>query len=81
MNWSILGAALLIALIATAVLSLRRASRTLDAIMAEHHERMDDNAETTTTPRRRPAKHRLQGRRRMVRPGNGYATTHRRMSA
>ena len=78
MNWSILGAALLIALIATAAIRLRRASRTLDAIMAEHHERMGN---TATTPHRRPAKHRLQGRRRMIRPGNGYATTHRRMSA
>ena len=94
MNWLILGVALLIVLVPTVVLRLRRASRTLDTILAEHHERMangtandpiDDAAAvsdaTTMTRRRHTARHRLQGRRpKTVRPGTGYAT-HRRMSA
>jgi hypothetical protein len=93
MNWVILGAALLIVLIPTMVIRFRKASRTLDAILAEHHARMDgtepaaDTAATTptdtpTAPRRHQARHRRSGRRpRTVRPATtGYAT-HRRMSA
>jgi hypothetical protein len=92
MNWLILGVALLIVLVPTAVLRLRRASRTLDTILAEHHERMNngtageplDGTRPTVEAmlRRRPTpRHRLQGRRpRTVRTNTGYAT-HRRMSA
>ncbi|HEX4724738.1 MAG TPA: hypothetical protein VH333_19620 [Pseudonocardiaceae bacterium] len=94
MNWLILGVALLIVLAPTVVLRLRRASRTLDTILAEHRERMTNGsandpiedaeqstATTTMTRRRYTARHRLQGRRpKTVRPSTGYAT-HRRMSA
>lgn len=82
MNWMILGAALLIVLIPIVVLRLRKAARTLDAIMSEHHERMAEQpAPTGTTARRGPARHRRHGRRpRTERVPTGYAT-HRRMSA
>jgi len=75
----ILGAALLIVLIPIVVMRLRRAGRTLDAIMAEHNERMTGAA--VTTPLRSQGRHRRPGRRpRTVRTNTGYAT-HRRMSA
>ena len=89
MNWVILGAALLIVLIPTMVIRFRKAGRTLDAILAEHHARMNGAEPTaapvvaTTAPRRHQARHRRSGRRpRTVRPTTaGYATHHRRMSA
>ncbi|HEX9338435.1 MAG TPA: hypothetical protein VF892_21240 [Pseudonocardiaceae bacterium] len=40
MNWAILGVALLVVLIPVVVSRLRRASRTLDTILAEHRDRM-----------------------------------------
>lgn len=75
----ILGATLLIVLIPVAVIRLRRAGRTLDAIMTEHHERMTGTV--TAAPLRHQGRHRRPGRRpRTVRTNAGYAT-HRRMSA
>lgn len=75
----ILGATLVAVLIPVIVIRLRRAGRTLDAIMAEHHERM--TGAVAAAPLRSPGRHRRQGRRpRTVRTNAGYAT-HRRMSA
>lgn len=75
----ILGAALLIVLIPVIVIRLRRAGRTLDAIMVEHHERMIGTV--TAGPTRVQGRHRRHGRRpRTVRIHAGYAM-HRRMSA
>ena len=71
----ILGATLLIVLIPVIVIRLRRAGRTLDAIMVEHRARMSG----TVTPPRYQGRHRRPGRGpRTVRTGDG---SHRRMSA
>jgi hypothetical protein len=48
MNWLILGVTLLIVLVPSAVLQLRHASRTLDAIMAEHRQRVADGTAADT---------------------------------
>ena len=42
MIWLILGAALLVGVVTFAVIRLRHAQSTLNAILAEHHERMDN---------------------------------------
>jgi ABC-type nickel/cobalt efflux system permease component RcnA len=87
MIWFILGAALLVVVVTFAVIRLRHAQRTLDAILAEHHERMDNNtdnpngpAQDDATPHHQPASHRRHGRRSAVRANGGY-DLHRRMSA
>lgn len=82
MIWLILGAALLVVVVTVAVVRLRHAQATLEAIMAEHHERMDNpngSAQDGEAPRP-PASHRRHGRRGAVRANGGY-DPHRRMSA
>jgi len=83
MIWLILGAALLVVVVTFAVTRLRHAQGTLDAILAEHHERMDNPngpAQDDATPHHQPASHRRHGRRSAVRANGGY-DLHRRMSA
>ena len=82
MIWLILGAALLVVVVSFAVVRLRHAQGTLDAILAEHHERMDNpngSAQDCAAPHR-PASHRRHGRRSAVRANGGY-DLHRRLSA
>ena len=82
MIWLILGAALLVAVVAFAVIRLRHAQGTLNAILAEHHERMDNpNAPAQDdATQRQPASHRRHDRRSAVRANGGY-DLHRRLSA
>ena len=82
MIWLILGAALFVVVVTFAVIRLRHAQGTLDAILAEHHERMDNPNGTAqdAVARRQPASHRRHGRRSAVR-ANGGCDLHRRMSA
>ncbi|HEY3607862.1 MAG TPA: hypothetical protein VGL06_10210 [Pseudonocardiaceae bacterium] len=82
MIWLILGAALLVVVVTFAVTRLRHAQGTLAAILAEHHERMDNPNEPArdyATPHQ-PASHRRHGRRSAVRANGGY-DLHRKMSA
>jgi hypothetical protein len=82
MIWLILGAALFVVVVTFAVTRLRHAQGTLDAILAEHHERVDNPnapAQDDATPHQ-PASHRRHGRRSAVRANGGY-DLHRRMSA
>ena len=82
MIWLILGAALLVVVVTFAVTRLRHARTTLDAIMAEHHERMDNPngpAADHAVPHR-PTSHRRHGRRGAVRANGGYDLD-RRLSA
>jgi hypothetical protein len=82
MIWLILGAALLVVVVTFAVVRLRHAQGTLNAILAEHHERMDhptDSAQDRVAPHR-PTSHRRHGRRSAVRANGGY-DLHRRLSA
>jgi hypothetical protein len=81
MIWLILGAALLVVVVTFAVVRLRHAQGTLDAILAEHHERMDNpngSAQDCAAPRRATS-HRRHGRT-AVRANGGY-DLHRRLSA
>jgi hypothetical protein len=83
MIWLILGAALLAVVATVAVIRLRHAQRTLNAILAEHHERMDNpngTAHDGDADHRAPPSHRRHGRRGGVRANGGY-DQHRRMSA
>jgi hypothetical protein len=79
MIWLILGAALLVVVVTFAVVRLRHAQATLAAILAEHHERMDnpETAQDCAVPHS-PASHRRHGRRGAVRANGGYD---RRLSA
>jgi hypothetical protein len=82
MIWLILGAALLVVVITVAVVRLRHAQGTLNAILAEHYERMDnpDGSARDGDAPRRPTSHRRHGRRSAVRASGGY-DLHRRLSA
>ena len=82
MIWLILGAALLVVVVTFAVTRLRHAQGTLDAILAEHHERRDNpnRPSQDDAPRQQPTSHRRHGRRSTVRANGGY-DLHRRMSA
>jgi hypothetical protein len=78
----ILGAALLVVVVTFAVTRLRHAQGTLDAILAEHHERMDNpngSTQDDAAPHQ-PTSHRRPGRRSAVRANGGY-DLHRRLSA
>ena len=82
MIWLILGAALLVVVITFAVVRLRHAQGTLDAILAEHHERLDNpnGSAQDGAASHHPTSHRRHGRRSAVRANGGY-DLHRRLSA
>jgi hypothetical protein len=82
MIWLILGAALLVVVVTFAVVRLRHAQGTLDAILAEHHERMDNpnGPAQDRAASHRPTSHRRHGRRNAVRANGGY-DLRRRLSA
>ncbi|HEX4703580.1 MAG TPA: hypothetical protein VH352_15740 [Pseudonocardiaceae bacterium] len=85
MSWQILAAAVLAVLIPVVVIRLRHANRTVNTILAEHHERMANDGYRPVRPARRGGRHRLAGSRRQARRGalraSGGYELHRPMSA
>jgi hypothetical protein len=83
MSWQILVAAIVAVLIPVVVIRLRHANRTLQAILAEHHERMGNDEHQPVRLARQGGRHRLVGSRRQARravAASGY-DLNRAMSA